>query len=170
MGDNLKKDLGLIVGTLILLILVSGCIGNSNSYTLLNSTFNIPSDFQLNNTTSYNKPVNYTEMTFKLNDQVVLGVIQYPNEIEYANGIKNLINYPVTNNYTQKIRGIQVTVLEKQDNNENIFFAGEDNDESYFFTKSGKYYSIVANDIGNKYSINRHKIEEAMQMIVDTIK
>lgn len=166
----MKYDLYLLFIMLIIFVTVSGCVTHNTSYKLSNSTFNIPDDFQPGNATYNNDTVNYISMPFKLNGEMDLEVVQYPDKEEYVKGINNPIYFPVTKNYTKTLEGTSVTVLEREDKNENIIFSEEDNAVNYYFVKSGKYYSIAATGIGSKTSFMRSKIEGAMDTIVETMK
>lgn len=151
---------GLIISFMILIIFFCGCTGNS-TYTIQNSTFNVPNNFQEGNTTNYNDPASLTETTFKLDNMEVFGVDTYPNSIEYSKGIQDPIyTDQLQKRYTNNIGNTQVTVLEDANNNLN-----------YFFVKSGKYYSIVSTGYqGSSNSSNQNKIKNAMNMVVETIK
>ena len=165
MGKKLLTSILLIT---CVIVTISGCTSNS-SYTIANSTFNIPNNFQKGNLTSYDDPTYayMSEMTFKLNGIEVLGVDVYPNAIEYTKGMKDPLFYPTsqfepaTKIYTTNIGSTQLTVL--QDGNTNL--------KNYFFIKSGKYYSIETSTFGgNMGANNTNELDNAMNMIVETMK
>jgi len=151
-----------IVGIILILVSVSGCTENSSTYVMGNSTFNIPDNFQKGNITTYDDPTYayMNQLTFKLNGIEVLGIDIYPNELEYDKGMKDPLFYP-SKTYTTTIGNTQVTVL--QDSSTNL--------KNYFFIKSGKYYSIETSTFGgNMGANNTNELDNAMNMIVETMK
>lgn len=142
----------MIVG---IVIAVSGCFSVYDSYVLVNSTFEVPSDFQKGNVTNYDDPAVLTEMTFDLDGDLVFGVDQYANSAEYQIGLQDALswNFKV---YNKTISGTQVTVFEDPISNE----------KTYFFIKNGKYYSILEFTFGSNLD---PRVERAMNTVVETM-
>lgn len=139
-----------------IVVAVSGCFSAYNSCVLVNSTFDVPSDFQKGNVTTYQDPAVLTEITFELNDNLVFGVDQYANSAEYQIGLQDAMswNFKV---YNKTISGTQVTIFEDPITNE----------KTYFFIKNGKYYSILEFTFESNID---PQVEQAMNTVVETMK
>jgi len=155
LGVKLKKYLG-IIGITIILISISGCVGNS-TYTLLNSTFNVPNDFQPGNITTYTDVETLTEFTFNKNGIGVIGVDQYLNVDEFAKGKVDPILYPPVSISTTSIGNNLVTVYQQNSGY-----------KDYFYMKNGKFYSIETSTFSG--NVTPDQLNDAMNMIVETMR